>query len=112
MSKISLNPTPTFEADVALSEPGQAEPVNVAFVFKHKGRKDLDAFVKLPVEREASGNAIKDPEYLADIVVGWPGVDAEFTPENFATFLEARPTAGQEIYRAYLKNLTQSRVKN
>lgn len=109
---ISLNPTPTFTADVEITEPGQAEPIKVAFVFKHKGRKQLDEFIGRPAKAKEAGEELKDPQYLGEVIEGWPGVDAPFTPENFATFLEQRPASGHEIYRAYLRALTESRAKN
>jgi len=109
---ISLNPAPTFPADVDITEPGATDTLKVAFVFKHKGRKELDEFISRPAKAKEAGQELKDPEYLGEIVVAWPGVDAPFTPENFATFLEQRPASGHEIYRAYLRALTESRVKN
>lgn len=113
-----LNPAPVFAAVVALSVPGAAAAAAIEMTFKHKGRTALDAWMKKPALLRVEGKSISDAEYLAEVVVGWSGVkdddgnDVPFTVENLEKLIEAYPASGQEIFSAYVAQLTEARAKN
>ncbi|NCC05665.1 MAG: hypothetical protein EOM37_16865 [Proteobacteria bacterium] len=49
---------------------------------------------------------------LAEIIVGWKGMDAEYNQGNLKIFLDNYPAAAGEIIVAYNKLVLESRVKN
>ncbi len=115
-----IDPNPTFPAKVGLTVPGQAAPAELALVFRHKGKEALQAWMRggQPGQGEAAAPPRSDADFLGEVVAGWSGVqdaagaDVPYTPEAFARLLEAYPAAAGEIYRAYLRELTESRLKN
>lgn len=117
-----IDPNPTFAAKVGLSVPGQAAPAELELVFRHRDKEALQAWM---AGGSAGAGAPADPppartdaEFLGEVVAGWSGVqdaagaDVPYTPEAFARLLKNYPAAAGEIYRAYLRELTESRLKN
>lgn len=118
-----IDPKPTFPAKVGLTVPGQAAPAELDLVFRHKDKAALQAWMTgRPAGGEAGAAAAPlartDAEFLGEVVAGWSGVqdaagaDVPYTPEAFARLLQNYPAAAGEIYRAYLRELTESRLKN
>jgi hypothetical protein len=102
---LKLNPSPTFKADVPLTEPGKAEPTIVKITFRYKTRKEVEEF----------GEAVKDlpvAKALAEVIADWEGIDAECNAENIAVLCENYLPAGLELLTAYYRELSISRVKN
>lgn len=104
-----LTPSPTFKFAVQIREPGGDTFRTLPLVGKHKSRKDLKAWIE-----SAPGRA--DDEFLADALVGWEVVDdagqpVPFSREALATLIDTWPTAGDDIYQAYLRELTEARKK-
>ena len=101
----TINPEPLFTADVPMTVPGKTEPVITRMTFKYKNKEQLLEFGKFlkkaPIE-----------DALLEIVEGWSGVDAPFTPENLKLLLGNYLTAGNEIIQAYHREAYQSKVKN
>ncbi len=104
-------PNPVFAAAVALTVPGQAASGTIEVDFRHKGRKELAAWIE-------AVNGKQDAELLAEVINGWSGVqdkdgaELAYTPAMLAQLLDTYPPAGGELFSAYLKALTESRVKN
>lgn len=98
-------PNPLFTADVPLTVPGQADPVQVKMVFKYKNKDQLVEFGK---------NLKKAPleDSLMEIIESWPGVDAPFTIENVKILVSNYLQAGNEIIQAYHREVYESKVKN
>lgn len=116
-----IDPNPTFPATVGLTVPGQKETAALEIVFRHKDTEALRAWMEgRPAGGEAAGPPAPrtDAEFLGEVVAGWSGMqdaagaDVPYTPEAFARLLKNYPTAAGEIYRAYLRELTESRLKN
>ena len=103
-----LQPNPTFWAKVQIQIPGQEKPGQIEVQYKHFSRADLKAFF----EMMASSEQKTDQEHLAEIVVGWRGVDAEFSLENLDKLLDMYPTAAKELFSAFSSELLEARVKN
>lgn len=80
-----LEPNPTIEAEVAIPVPGGA-PAKVAFIFRHKGRRDLQRFLEAAQGRE-------DPESIAEIVADWRGGDTPYLREALDALLDGYPAA-------------------
>jgi hypothetical protein len=104
MAKLSLIADPTFSASAPIPVPG-SDPVPVSFTFKHRTRDELKTFVK----DEAPNLA--DVDLLQAIATGWE-LDEAYTPENIAIFCQHRHAASAEIWRTYLRELTQARLGN
>lgn len=107
-----INPNPTFKADVQLTVIGSTEPAKLVVTFKHKGRKALADWVALPKKMADAGTPIKDADYLDEVIADWEGVDAPYSVEALDTLLDAYQPAGQELFEAYIRALTESRAKN
>lgn len=103
MAKLKLQPDPTFNAKVAIHQPG-AEPVEVEFTFKHRGRKELAAFAK-----DMAG--ISDADLILALASGWE-LEDEFSAENIGILVENHYTAPTAIWMGYLDALTKAKEKN
>lgn len=104
-----LNPAPEFDAKVALSAPGLADPLDVPFRFRHKGKDALAAWI---------GQAVQlDADLLHQVIVGWGVVDEASAPVPYTLgalqqLLQNYPAADQEIFRSYIAESGRSKRKN
>lgn len=102
---LRLQPNPTFRAAAAISIPGEAAPVAIEVEYRHLGREALIAYFDgLPGR--------PDLDALADIVVGWSGVDAPFSRETLAALLDAYPTAALALFEAFRRECLEAKAKN
>ena len=106
-----LQPKPTFKASVTIPVPGGAEG-KITFSFKHKGKKDLQAYFSSLANTEEGGEAKTDIEALLELVEGWDGVSEKFSPENLEKLLDSYPGAALALYETYRKELLEGRAKN
>lgn len=108
---IRLVPHPTFKARVPFTIPGEEAPALIEIEFAHKAPTVLAAWWGA-----AKGKPVA--EGMADIVKGWTGVvdaagaEVPYTADALAQFIGNSATRGEELLHAYLKELTQSRLKN
>lgn len=103
---LKLTADPTFEAEVKVTVPGQGAPVPVSLTFKYMQKSQVDEFLAL-----AKGRS--DDAVVMDLVVGWgPEINAKFSTENLATFLDNYHAAASEIVMTYFRELTASKTKN
>lgn len=102
---LKIIPDPTFTAPVKLTIPGQDVPGEVSLTFAYLSRTQLAAFIDLSKERS-------DAESLRALIVGWDGIDVAYDPEQLDRLLDHYPAASKEIFNAYIRLLTDSRVKN
>lgn len=114
MTVFRFDPAPEFAADVQVTVPGAEAPAVIRLRFKHLGRAALDAWVSKPTREGVTDDAA----YLGEVVIGWEAVrdgegrDVLFGQAALASLLDSYPTAGREIFAAYVKALTESRAKN
>lgn len=105
-------PNPSFTAVVKLSTPGSEAPGAITFTFRHKRRRELAAWVQTAVARPS------DAEFLGEVIEAWAGVVGDagepvpYSHQALEQLLDAYPSAGVEIYRAYLAQLQDARAKN
>ena len=100
------NTNPTFTAKVGISVAGQAKPAEIEIEFKYLTRKKVkDYFAGLKGDKE-------DHEALAEIIVGWRGVDQDYTPEALEALLDNYPAAARDLFAAFSSELMESRRKN
>ncbi|MEG1971421.1 MAG: phage tail assembly chaperone [Burkholderiaceae bacterium] len=110
---LKITPNPTFPLDVRVSVAGEKNPVRIGLTVRHK---DTDA-LKQWIER-ASETGSDTAALLAEVIESWSGLgDAAgaplaYSPEALATFLKNYPALGLEIFSAYVKELTEARLKN
>jgi len=102
---LKLNPDPQFTADAMITVPGQVEPGAITLTFKYRSRKELAAFFEGMKDR-------KDVDVFPDFIVGWSGMDADFSKKNIGIFLDNYPAAFGEILTEYSNLSFKSRVKN
>lgn len=107
----TLDPKPTFRSTVQVPVAGEASSAPLVLLFRHKGKRDLRAWIE-----GATGQ--RDAEFLGAVVANWEGVQDEngqavpFTPEAFDKLLDTYAAAGDAIFNAYLRELTEARSKN
>ena len=100
-----LNPNPTFKTTVSLSVPGSAQSAAVEVTFKHLSRSALrDYFAGLEGKQDSEG--------LSEIIVGWSGVDAEYSREALGQLLDNYPASAAELFEAFRRELLEARRKN
>jgi hypothetical protein len=96
----TIQAAPTFSSDVLIPVPGKAS-VPVAFTFKHRTKKELDAFIDALKDR-------KDSEIVLDMVSAW-AIEEEFTPENVGTLLNNYGGVARSIFETYTHELQKHR---
>jgi len=124
-----VNPDPTFKDDVSVTIPGKKEPGVLSLVFKYKGTKEYEEYLKWaglgeevkkkgktkekePEEKDQKPSKVSPVDALMELVEGWVDVDAEFNKESVETLLDKHPLAFYEILGHYAKSRWESRVKN
>lgn len=101
------DPNPTFPATVQITVPGSAS-LPLAVEFKHKTAEEVKEFL-------APAAAKSNAAMLADMIAS-VDVAAKLPDESDADFLahicSKYPAASSDILRTYLRELTESKVKN
>lgn len=103
MAKLTIKAAPTFTAKVGIPQAG-AEPVEVAFVFKHKTKDELQEFM-------GSREGKTDCQSFLEIVDSWD-FEGPMTPETVETMLQNYIGAGLAVYLGYIAELTKAKAKN
>ena len=101
----NLQPNPTFKARVPITIAGQEKPAHVEIEFRHMTREGVKTFFE-----NLGGRT--DGEALADIVVGWSGVDQAFSQEALLVLLDNFPSAAAAIFKVFSSELFEARTKN
>lgn len=102
-----LDPHPTFPATVQITRPGR-ESMPLKLVFKHKKASELTAFLR-------TANGRTDMDMLKEMIDSIdPSEKAEgVSDEDFLLQLgENYATSRPDIFNTYLRELTESRIKN
>ena len=100
-----LQPNPTFKARVPITIAGQDKPAMVEMEFRHFSREAVKEFFEsLPGKDDADA--------LAQIIVGWSGVDAAYSAEALATLINNFPSASGSIFKVFSSELFEARTKN
>jgi len=102
-TKFSLNAAPTFKATVAIPVPG-GEEAPIVVTFRHKTREEFKGFID-------SLEGKKQPEALAEIMVGWD-LDDEFNTDNLQKLTDNYLGASEAIITRYIEELTRARRGN
>lgn len=110
---IKLTPKPTFRFKVEVSLPGGAEPARFVLIGRHITQTALKSWADRA--REQVGN---DVDHLLEFVEGWDEVmddenrPVKFSPDTFATLLDAYPGLGMAVIDAFIRELNVARQKN
>lgn len=100
----SLAKKNTFKTKVHIPVPGQKDGI-VEFEFNYMDRDQIVNF-------QASLTGRDDDESLIEIVIGWNGVDEDFSPESFSKLLKNYPGAAGAIWGKYLDEVRFAKTKN
>lgn len=103
---LKLKANPTFKCKVVIPVAGGPDET-VEFEFRHMTRDALDKFLK---GKEAQARSYEDT--VGAIVVGWSGVDAEYSKEALAELFQNHMSAPTAILTAYGKELAAARLGN
>lgn len=104
MLKLTLKPSPTFQAPVEISVPGESTPRELVFTFVHRTREQLKDFTDQMPSRS-------DLDNIMGMISGWELEDA-FTRENVGALVDGYFDAGSAIAKTYIKELTKARLGN
>lgn len=105
-----LNPNPTFQCAVPISVAGLPEPLDLNLVFRRKSKTALEKWMS-----DAKGK--DDAAILHEIILSWTvkddaDADVPYSLTALAEFLENYPAAHGELFRGYLRELTEAKRKN
>ena len=106
-----LCPAPTFTAAVPLSVAGVPEPLDLVVTFRHKSKAALDAWMS-----GAKGKA--DDVLLHEVIDSWAGMqdgsgaEVPYSLTALGELLNNYPASHGELFRAYLRELTEAKRKN
>lgn len=103
---LKLKPNPTFTASVSIPVPGE-DPAKVSLVFKHMSQPEFTAFM-----RGESAATRSDLDTVMAIVVGWSGVEAEFSRDAMRDLLDNYHGAGRAISERYAMELVLGKQGN
>ncbi len=99
-----IQPNPTFKTAVAIPVAG-GKPASIEVEFKYLTRDQVAEFFQ-------SLEGRKDHEALAEVVVGWSGVDVPYSTDALATLLNNYLPAGRALFDAFIAGLAQAKEKN
>lgn len=109
---IRIIPSPIFVADVPFTVAGEPDPALIPFEFRHKSPADLKTWFADYAARDTASA-------LSDVIVRWTagvideaGAAVPFSQENFRAFLAGHGPRAEDLLRAYVRELTESRQKN
>lgn len=100
-----LQPNPTFKVKVPISIAGQATPPQIEVEFKYLNKAAVKAFFE-----GMTGKT--DAEALAELIVGWSGVDAPYSQDALATLVENYPASSADLFEAFRRELLEAKRKN
>ena len=91
----------TFKAPVKLTPfGGDAESVTIEFAY-------MPVSKAMEIAKEKTIG-----EMLAEIIKGWDGIEAPFTPDSLTELLDHNPAMGLELFNGFFAGLAESRAKN
>ena len=108
---IKLVPNPKFTCRVDLSTPGEETTREIGITFRHKTKDAVQNWIDSAVNKS-------DVDVLAEVIDSWSDVVSEsgesisYSPQALADLLQNYPAAHQEIFKKYLRELTESKRKN
>lgn len=106
-----IDPAPTFDAVAPLSVPGKPDPVEVVVTWRHKRKTAIAAWI-------SGARGRTDVEILGEVIEGWTGMqdkqgaDVPYSALALSNLLENYPAAKDDLFRTYLRELTESKRKN
>lgn len=98
-----LEPNPTFRATVNIPRGGA-----ISFEFRHKTKSQVKDYI----ERAQTAGDKGELPILAEVVVGWAGVDVEYSEANLGVLLENYPAAGAAILGTWARELGDAKLGN
>lgn len=109
---LKLKLEPTFWWPTNITIPGEQKPAVVEFEFAYMTRDEFTAWNTRILDAARTGAPLKDEDLVLEIASNWRGVDGEFNRENVVAFLNAYPSAGNDISFGYQEALVGSRRGN
>lgn len=107
---IKLVPDPTFKAKVPVPVPG-AGAVETEFIFKHRTREEMQAFIKRVNVPNGDEGAMTDVELVMECASGWELADA-FTEANVKVFVAQYIGGPTAVFETYVSEMAGARLKN
>ncbi len=100
-----LQPNPTFKTTVGISVAGQSSPASIEVEFKYLTKSKVrEFFDKLGSKEDAAA--------LADIVVGWAGIDEPYSKKALAELVDNYPAAAMDLFDGFRRELLEAKRKN
>lgn len=102
VSKLKLNPNPTFDIIVSIPVAGQLQDEDVTFTVKALPQSKLD---------ELTGEGVLYSDFVKAIVTDWD-INAPFNQDNLMILLDNYPQSGKLIFDGYGKEYYKAAEKN
>ena len=102
---LKIQTPPTLKVKVGISIAGQDKPEEITAEYRYLKKREHVTYLRGIGDKPVH-------ESLAEIMVGWGEVDAPFSAENLATFIDNHPPAARELFDAFTKALSEAKAKN
>jgi hypothetical protein len=100
-----LQPNPTFKSKVGISIAGALRPADIEVEFKYLSKEKVrEYFDRLQGKTDA--------EALAEIIVGWSGVDEAYSDVALEMLVDNYPAAAADLFETFRKELLEAKRKN
>lgn len=104
---LKLVPDASFEVPVQIPVPGKDKDVVIRVKFKYLDRDELKDYLD-----SLSAEGKRDDDALGEIVLGWKGVDAEYSEDNLRVLLRKYPMAAASFFTAFQKEALKAKAGN
>jgi hypothetical protein len=101
---LKLQPNPTFKAKVSISVAGDRNQ-DIDVEFKYLSKTKIKTYFE-----DISGKS--DADALAEIIVGWSGVEVAYSAEALAELIDNYPSAAADLFEVFRKELMEGKRKN
>jgi len=102
---LKIQTPPTFKIPVGITVAGEDKPTEIEVEFRYLKKSEHLAYLNGIGDKT-------DSVSLGEIIVGWAKVDAPYSAENLALFLDNHPPAARELFDAFTRALSEAKAKN
>lgn len=102
---LKLQASPTFKAKVGISVAGATRPTEIDVEFRYLNKEAIKTYFD-----GLQGKT--DAEALAEIIVGWSGVDAPYDIASLTALIDNYPAAAADLFETFRRELLEAKRKN
>lgn len=103
-----LEAPPDWWGTAKITVPGQPEPVEIEVKWRYKDKPAFNTWFAAITE----GGDTDEAALMLEVIADWKGPDMPCSHEAVTKLLNWSVPSGAELFRAYRRALSESRVKN